>query len=111
MIKTIGRPESKDVSIVSDSFLMGEIERIPSARTVGQEHTMTRPETNETLREFNRDTRGLCRPIGNRVSCYLGMLCHGAEQTARHLNSRCASFPSSLGKGCTLAGSGCCPRF
>jgi len=60
MIKAIDRPESKDVSIVSDSFLVAEIERIPSVRTVGQEHPMTRPETNETLREFNRDTRGFC---------------------------------------------------
>jgi len=36
---------------------------------------MTRPETNETLREFDRDTRGfLCWPIGDPVSCRLGML-------------------------------------
>jgi hypothetical protein len=45
---------------IYDSFLAAEIERIPSVRTVGQEHAMTRPETNETLRKFNRDTRAFC---------------------------------------------------
>jgi hypothetical protein len=57
MIKAIGCSEF-DVSIVSD--LVAEIEGIPSVRTVDQEHPMTPPKTNETLREFNRDTCGFC---------------------------------------------------
>jgi hypothetical protein len=59
MIKPTGPTEFRDVSIVSDSFPVAEIEeRILSVRTVGQGHPMTRTETNETLREFNRDPRG-----------------------------------------------------